>query len=270
VRHLCHAAPGRAAAIASTSPRWASEMTSRTPARPRAVNERRNPSQPAPSSSLATSRSSTSRCPSPLTPTAISACTLTVRPPSRTLTVNASHHTNVYGPASSGRLRNASTCASRYCAISETCDLDRRAMPSCSTSFSSRRVDTPSRYAVATTETRACSARRRCCSNQSGKYEPDRSFGIASSTVPARVSHSRGRYPITGPHAPSGTDASPSTPSGTDRSQLPLRIAEISRVRLTLHNQAQRATTSRVSAKPHLTCANGLRNDPASRSVSDP
>jgi hypothetical protein len=47
---------------------------------------------------------------------------------------------------------------------------------------------TPSRYAVATTATRACSARRRWVSSQSGKNEPCRSFGIASSTVPARVS----------------------------------------------------------------------------------
>ena len=28
------------------------------------------------------------------------------------------------------------------------------------------------------------------------KYDPARSFGIASSTVPARVSHSRRRYPL--------------------------------------------------------------------------
>ena len=48
-------------------------------------------------------------------------------------------------------------------------------------------------YEVATTLTRACSARRRCSSSQSGKYEPDRSFGIANSIVPARVSHSRYR-----------------------------------------------------------------------------
>jgi len=75
----------------------------------------------------------------------VRAWTLTVRPASRTLTVRASIHTNVYGPASSGRLRNASTCASRCWAISDTCDLDNCATPSCSTSFSTRRVDTPSR-----------------------------------------------------------------------------------------------------------------------------
>jgi transposase len=61
----------------------------------------------------ATSNPRTSRPPSPLTPTATKACTLTVRPASRTLMVNASSHTNVYGPPSRGRLRNASTWASR-------------------------------------------------------------------------------------------------------------------------------------------------------------
>ncbi len=39
--------------------------------------------------------------------------TLPTRPPSRTFIVNASAATNVYGPASSGRLRNESTCSSR-------------------------------------------------------------------------------------------------------------------------------------------------------------
>lgn len=34
MRQLCHAAPGRVAAIAVTSPRWTSEVTSFTPVRP--------------------------------------------------------------------------------------------------------------------------------------------------------------------------------------------------------------------------------------------
>ena len=46
---------------------------------------------------------------------------------------------------------------------------DNRVMPSVSTSFSIRRVDTPSRYDVATTDTSAASARRRRSSSQSGK-----------------------------------------------------------------------------------------------------
>ena len=48
---------------------------------------------------------------------------------------------------------------------------------------------------MATTEASARSARRRCSRND-GKYDPVRSFGIASSTVPARVSQSRARYPL--------------------------------------------------------------------------
>ena len=99
----------------------------------------------------------------------------------------------MYGPASNGRDRNASTCSSRLLAISETWLFDSCAIPSWATSFSTRRVDTPNRYEVATTETRACSARRRRSSSHSGKYDPDRSFGIASSTLPARVSQSRNR-----------------------------------------------------------------------------
>jgi hypothetical protein len=71
--------------------------------------------------------------------------------------------------------------------------LDSDFTPSCSTNFSTRRVEMPSRYEVATTDTSACSARRRCASSQSGKYEPWRSFGIANSIVPARVSHSHCR-----------------------------------------------------------------------------
>ena len=49
---------------------------------------------------------------------------------------------------------------------------------------------------MATTVTSAASARRRRCSSHSGKYEPVRSFGIASSIVPARMSQSRRRYPL--------------------------------------------------------------------------
>ena len=70
---------------------------------------------------------------------------LTTRPPSRTFIVNASAATNVYGPASSGRVRNASTWASRSAAITLTWDFDNRVIPRDSTSFSIRRVETPNR-----------------------------------------------------------------------------------------------------------------------------
>ena len=101
----------------------------------------------------------------------------------------------MYGPASSSRFRNPSTSSSSSAAIADTCDLDRPTTPREAASFSTRRVETPSRYDVATTEASARSARRRCSRN-AGKYDPCRSFGIASSIVPARVSHSRRRYPL--------------------------------------------------------------------------
>jgi hypothetical protein len=43
------------------------------------------------------------------------------------------------------------------------------------------------------TDTNACSARRRGRSSQSGKHEPSRSFGSASSIEPTLVSQSRSR-----------------------------------------------------------------------------
>ena len=70
---------------------------------------------------------------------------LTTRPPSRTFIVSASAATNVYGPASSGRVRKSSTWASSSLAITLTCDFDSLVMPNVSTSFSIRRVETPSR-----------------------------------------------------------------------------------------------------------------------------
>jgi hypothetical protein len=85
-----------------------SETTSCTPDRPRATSPRRNAVQPAPSSVVITSIPSVSRCPA-LIPTASTTATLTKRPRSRTLIVSASVHTYVQGPASSGRLRHAST-----------------------------------------------------------------------------------------------------------------------------------------------------------------
>lgn len=100
--------------MASTRPAWASEMTSWTPDRPRAISERRKASQPAPSSAVATSMPRISRCPSALTPTAMSAWTLMIRPPSRTFWVSAPTQTNAYGPASRGRLRKAATCSSSH------------------------------------------------------------------------------------------------------------------------------------------------------------
>ena len=90
VRQRCQHAPGRVAAIASTRPGCASELTSLTPASPRATRPRMNASQAAPSSAVTTSRPSDSRKPSWFTPTAWTTQTLTVRPPSRHFKTNAS------------------------------------------------------------------------------------------------------------------------------------------------------------------------------------
>ena len=99
VRQRCQAAPGSVAAIASTRPGCASELTSLTPARPRATRPRTKASQAAPSSAVTTSRPSDSRKPSALTPTAWTTQTLTVRPPSRHFTTSASRVTYAYGRA---------------------------------------------------------------------------------------------------------------------------------------------------------------------------
>jgi hypothetical protein len=49
---------------------------------------------------------------------------------------------------------------------------------------------------MAITLVSAFSARRRGVSSQSGQWEPSRSFGIATSSVPTRVSNGRCRYPL--------------------------------------------------------------------------
>jgi hypothetical protein len=64
--------------------------------------------------------------------------------------------------------------------------------PSDSTTWSTLRVETPATYASCTTETSACSERRRG-SRKLGKWLPRLSFGIASSSSPARVCHGRDR-----------------------------------------------------------------------------
>ena len=63
-RQRCQAAPSSTPAIAGLRPAWASEMTSCTPASPRAFSERRNAVQNAPSSQSPTANPRTSRRPS--------------------------------------------------------------------------------------------------------------------------------------------------------------------------------------------------------------
>jgi hypothetical protein len=79
-RHRCQPAPAMTAPMAPLRPVWASEMTSCTPASPRALSERRKAVQKAPSSLSPTSRPSTSRPPSAVTPVAITTARLTTRP----------------------------------------------------------------------------------------------------------------------------------------------------------------------------------------------
>lgn len=82
VRHRRQPAPGSTEAMASVRPWWASLITRDTPVSLRATRPRKNAFHQAPSSVVITSRPSTSRCPSPLTPTATTQATLTIRPAS--------------------------------------------------------------------------------------------------------------------------------------------------------------------------------------------
>jgi hypothetical protein len=75
----CHAAPMSTEPMAAFSPVWASEMTSCTPPSPRAFRPRRNAVQNAPSSLSPTSKPSTSRLPSAVTPVAITTAWDTTR-----------------------------------------------------------------------------------------------------------------------------------------------------------------------------------------------
>ena len=154
------------------------------------------PGQALPSSLPAASSSpSTRRSPVAATPVATSAAIEVTRPASRTLTYVASSHRYGYDSSASERLRKASTSVSSAAQIRLTSLLNIEAIPSASTRSSTRRVLTPSTYASDTTARRARSARR-LGSSSDGKYEPSRTRGIDSSSVPTRVSQRRSRYPF--------------------------------------------------------------------------
>src|SRR3989442_1698129 len=70
-RQRCQVAPTRTSATACLRPRWASEVTSRTPFRPRSTSWRRNERQSSRSSAGPTSTPTTSRSPVRLIATAI-------------------------------------------------------------------------------------------------------------------------------------------------------------------------------------------------------
>jgi len=67
--------------------------------------------------------------------------------------------------------------------------------PSAATRSSTLRVDTPCTHASITTAYRARSIRRRR-SNNDGKNDPVRNFGIFNSKSPAFVAHRRARCPL--------------------------------------------------------------------------
>lgn len=83
--------------MAPLRPSWASLMTSRTPARPRARRLRRKAVQKAPSSLSPTARPRTSRSPLRVTPVAMTIALDTTLAPSWALTYVASRKT--YGKA---------------------------------------------------------------------------------------------------------------------------------------------------------------------------
>ena len=90
VLRRCQAAPANTVAMASLSPWRTSEITGYTPLKPRAVSERREASQKAPSSLVPTSVPRISRCPPVFTAVATTTLTLTMRYASLTFRVRAS------------------------------------------------------------------------------------------------------------------------------------------------------------------------------------
>jgi hypothetical protein len=143
VRRRCQVVPGKVAPVGGHQPGWASLVNKPTPDRPR-----KNVSQPVPSSSQVTCTPRISRQPSALTLIAISVRTPTTRSFSRTLSTSASAATNVYRPASSGRVRNAFTASSSSAVVTLTWYLERLVTPKDSTRHSIRRVDAASRWQV--------------------------------------------------------------------------------------------------------------------------
>lgn len=103
------------------------------------------PNHPAPSSAEVTCRPSTYRCPSALTPVAQQGVHAHDPAAFADLQNQRVGGEERVGAGASGRARNACTCSSRSLAIADTCDFDSRVIPKESTSFSIRRVLTPSR-----------------------------------------------------------------------------------------------------------------------------
>ena len=87
--------------------------------------------------------------------------------------------------------RNASTSPSITAHRRETWSLDRESTPNFAATFSTLRVDAPATYISATAAASARSVRDQRSKRSVGKYEPLRSFGTMSGSVPTVVSRSR-------------------------------------------------------------------------------
>lgn len=167
-----------------------------TPARPRPRRLTRNSRQKSKDSLLPAAVPSTSRVPSAETPMATTSAWETTCAPTRTLQYVASRKT--YGNVVWVRVRsrNAAISTSSCWQIRETSDLDiPDVTPSAATRSTTLRVETPCTQASMTTACRALSMRRRRSSSDE-KNEPQRSFGIATSTSPLAVATVLGRVPL--------------------------------------------------------------------------
>ena len=145
VRQRCQAAPGSVAAIASTRPGCASELTE-LDAGEAAGDEAAQEGEPG-GAVLGGDDVEAERLAEALrlTPTACTTQTLTVRPPSRHLTTSASEHqVRVRGAVERAGAEVLDDPSSDF-ASRETWLFDIRSTPSCCTSFSTRRVETPAR-----------------------------------------------------------------------------------------------------------------------------
>jgi hypothetical protein len=96
----------------------------------------------------------------------------------------------------SGRSRDAGARPSSSAHRSLTCDFEIDAMPEARKSFSTLQVETPAWTASWTTAISARSLRDERASRKPGTYPPERTFGIAKSIVPRRVSKRRERVPL--------------------------------------------------------------------------
>lgn len=176
-------APGKVAPIALTSPAWASEVTSLTPSQS-AGGQRSQEGQPA-GPVFGGGDVDAQDFAVALEPTAIRACTLATRPPSRTLSTRASAAMNVYPK----RLDRGVEFLGHHADLG----LGQAGDPEGFDEFVHPPRGHPQQVAGGHHRGQRRSARLRRSSSHSGKYEPCRRLGIARSNVPVLVPNSRRR-----------------------------------------------------------------------------